>query len=231
MPRNNNYYEAIIGIDIVEASRSTRAYTELSGRTESLVSDVMVAIVDMGQNIDALVPYAKRLNKITLPTPSFLPRSSMSRILQAGEKKSLPSHIPEYYPPFPDPHTYIRTPTHKQPITEYEIIREKAATQKHDIERALTRYIAKTGPTNSLYPDDNSLFPLIACKTFPHPYIAALLFRDQLFDDDEPDTAAAAPSPPFPHEDSENQKDTNTDNDIMDNPYLRHAKLQKKRRK
>ncbi|KAF8764312.1 hypothetical protein HNY73_022397 [Argiope bruennichi] len=33
------------------------------------------------------------------------------------------------------------------------------------------------------------------------------------------------------HEDTENQKDSVTDNDIMDNPYLRPAKLQRKRRK
>lgn len=39
-----------------------------------------------------------------------LQRSSISRILQAGEKRSLPSYIPDHYPPFPDPHTYIRTP-------------------------------------------------------------------------------------------------------------------------
>jgi len=52
--------------------------------------------------------------------------------------------------------------THKQPVTEYEAIREKAATQKRDIERALTRFIAKTGETHSLFvTEDNSMFP---CK-------------------------------------------------------------------
>lgn len=52
--------------------------------------------------------------------------------------------------------------THKQPVTEYEAIREKVATQKRDIERALTRFIAKTGETHSLFlTEDNSMFP---CK-------------------------------------------------------------------
>lgn len=50
--------------------------------------------------------------------------------------------------------------THKQPVTEYEAIREKAASQKRDIERALTRFIAKTGDTHSLFlTDDNAMFP------------------------------------------------------------------------
>lgn len=58
------------------------------------------------------------------------------------------------------PFTYKQT--HKQPVTEYEAIREKAATQKRDIERALTRFIAKTGDTHSLFlTEDNSMFP---CK-------------------------------------------------------------------
>ena len=44
-----------------------------------------------------------------------------------------------------DSHTYVRTPTHKQPVTDYVGVREKASSQKRDVERALTRFIAKTG--------------------------------------------------------------------------------------
>ncbi|XP_055940400.1 transcription initiation factor TFIID subunit 8-like isoform X1 [Argiope bruennichi] len=214
-----------------ELARSSRAFCELSGRSEAIVSDVIMALVEMGVNIDSLIPFAKRPNRITLPTPVSLPRPAISRILQAGEKRPLPSYIPEHYPPFPDPHTYIRTPTHRQPITEYEVIREKAATQKRDTERALTRFIAKTGNTHSLYPDDVSLFPLIACKPVATPYIHALLFTDQLFNEKETENTNKSASPTYTHEDTENQKDSVTDNDIMDNPYLRPAKLQRKRRK
>ncbi|GFT26932.1 transcription initiation factor TFIID subunit 8 [Trichonephila clavipes] len=216
---------------IFELARSSRAFCELSGRSEPIVSDVVMGLVEMGINIESLIPFAKRPNRVTLPNPASLPRPTTSRILQAGDKRSLPGYIPEHYPSFPDPHTYIRTPTHRQPITEYEIIREKAASQKRDTERALTRFIAKTGNTHSLYPDDVSLFPLVACKPCPNPYFSALLFTDQIFDEEEADNSNKAASPPYTHEDSENQKDSNTDNDIMDNPYLRPAKLQRKRRK
>ena len=44
-----------------------------------------------------------------------------------------------------DSHTYVRMPTHKQPVTDYVGVREKASSQKRDVERALTRFIAKTG--------------------------------------------------------------------------------------
>lgn len=51
--------------------------------------------------------------------------------------------------------------TQKAPVTEYQIIREKAASQKRDVERALTRFIAKTGETQSLFKDDTGAYP---CK-------------------------------------------------------------------
>lgn len=58
--------------------------------------------------------------------------------------------------------TAIFFQTHKQPVTEYEAIREKAATQKRDIERALTKFLAKTSETHNLFnTEDNQVFP---CK-------------------------------------------------------------------
>lgn len=44
-------------------------------------------------------------------------------------------------------------------MTEYQLIREKAASQKRDVERALTRFIAKTGNTENLFSDDPYAFP------------------------------------------------------------------------
>lgn len=53
-----------------------------------------------------------------------------------------------------------RFQTHKQPVTEYEAIREKAASQKRDIEKALTKFLAKTSETHNLFnTDDNQVFP------------------------------------------------------------------------
>ena len=87
-----------------------------------------------------------------------------------------------------DTHTYVRTPTHKQPVTDYVGVREKASSQKRDVERALTRFIAKTGKTHSLFKtDDTNLFPLISCdRLMPDQpalpaYLNALLFKDQVY--------------------------------------------------
>jgi len=46
-------------------------------------------------------------------------------------------------------------------VSEYKVVREKASAEHRDIERALTRFIAKTGDTENLFPDDPYAFP---CK-------------------------------------------------------------------
>lgn len=110
------------------------------------------------------------------------------QILQAGTKPSNPVHIPSYLPPLPDPHAYVRTATYKQPETEYEAIREKSANQKRDIERALTKFLAKTcSETHNLFDNEEvQIFPLIAAKPTTVPaYISALNPSDQIFDFEE----------------------------------------------
>lgn len=91
-------------------------------------------------------------------------------------------------------------------MIDYEAIREKAAIQKKDIERALTKYLAKTSETHNLFDSEEAnIFPcmcnireykmhirvyicfllVIACKpTFP-PYMNALLPQDQIFDPED----------------------------------------------
>ncbi|XP_024870190.1 transcription initiation factor TFIID subunit 8 [Temnothorax curvispinosus] len=227
---------------IVEIGASGRNYCELSGRTEPLIADVILALINMGIKVDNIETYAKRQNRTVLPTLQQQTQAKQLNILQAGVKQSHPSHIPNYLPAFPDPHAYIRTPTHKQPVTEYEAIREKVATQKRDIERALTRFIAKTGETHSLFlTEDNSMFPLISCKPQFPSYISALLPQDQIF---EPDPDFQFDSNPVKkkkeqqseeteegnqtqNENMEQNGETTTQQDVIDNPYLRPGKIPK----
>ncbi|UYV65091.1 TAF8 [Cordylochernes scorpioides] len=190
---------------MVEVGRSSRAYCEHAGRCEPIVNDVAIAMIEMVSKVK----------------PPIQPKT-----LQAGIKPTLPSYIPDYYPPFPDPHAYIRTPTHKQPMTEYEGIREKAASQKRDLDRALSRFIAKTGTKQAILPDDPTSYPLVSCKPHPNPYLEALLPKDQEFqEEDEANKKKkkAAPEPPEPKP-QEGSAD-------IDNPYLRSVKLPRKRKR
>ncbi|XP_063696387.1 transcription initiation factor TFIID subunit 8 [Culicoides brevitarsis] len=170
---------------LVEIGHSARCFYELSGRIEPVIGDIVVSLVNMGIKLDGIESYGKREKRHMIPTPQQATQTKPLSILQAGQKQPHPSHIPNHLPELPDPHAYIRTPTYKQPITEYEAIREKAANQKRDIEKALTKFLAKTGDTHSLFETEDNLFPLIAPKPAFPTYMAALNPTDQVFDFEE----------------------------------------------
>jgi len=223
---------------MTELGRSAKGLCELSGRTEPVVGDVIVALIEMGQNVSRIPPYARRLNKTLIPNPQPSGPVAESKRLQVGTKRPRPAHIPEYLPEFPDPHTYIKTSTYKPPVSEYQVIREKASAQKRDTERALTRFIAKTGDTENLFPDDPYAFPLIANKPKPLPYLDALLPKDSDVDSEQDDQ----PQPGKPVEDNkppasaasgdsaavggavskaEGNTSVTCDDNLIDNPFLR----------
>lgn len=178
---------------ITETGRTSQMMAEHNGRCEVTPGDVITALIDLGINLDSIADYGKRRNPIRIPTPGREQPQRQPTILQAGQTRPLHSYIPNHFPPFPDPHSYVRTPTHKQPISEYEAIRDKAASQKRDLERALTRFVAKTGesnPEHSLFANNaglNKFFPLISIQPTPLPFINALLPKDQIFDDESND--------------------------------------------
>lgn len=214
---------------ITETGKSTKAYTELCGRSEVLLTDVMMALIDQGINVESIPAHAARPNKSVFIPPGQSVPQPQQKVLSAGERQGHPSHIPDYLPSFPDPHTYIRTESHKQPVSEYQLIREKAASYKRDTERALTRYVAKTGHTQSLFKDDTSSFPLIAVQPSPHPYLMALLPKDHDLDTLEPSDIQGVKrediSSRSDDTDREQNKSETTDNEAIDNPYLQPVRM------
>lgn len=149
----------IFNIVIVEIAHTSKNYAELSGRTQPFLGDVVVALTNLGIPLNGVTDFIKR-NIHKIPAPQTITTQKQTNLLQAGTKQSHPPHIPNHLPPLPDPHAYVRTPTHKQPVTEYEAIREKAASQKRDVEKALTRFLAKTSDTDCLFAsEDNQMFP------------------------------------------------------------------------
>lgn len=175
---------------ISEIGRSSQVLAELNGRCEVTTSDLFLALVDLGLNVDSLVDYGRRKNFIRIPAPGREQPHKLPTILQAGQSRPLHSYIPDHFPPFPDPHAYIRTPTQRQPISEYEAIRDKAASQKRDLERALTRFMARTCepiPEHNLFAHNanlNNYFPLISVQPTPLPFLSALLPKDQIFENE-----------------------------------------------
>jgi len=226
---------------LVEIGRSSRAFCELASRVEPLSADVLLALVEMGIPVTGLQEYAMRGSRLTLPSPSQTVSAKQTAILHTGNKARHPTHIPDHLPELPDSHSYIRTPTHRQPVTDYESVREKAASQKRDVERALTRFIAKTGKIHNLFKtDDSNLFPLISCEKDEEgmklpPYLDALLFKDQVFEEDEREylpkkRKASNNHNDFDDDDEDTDKkakldESTAEGDNIDNPFLRPVRL------
>lgn len=95
---------------LTEIGESSRNYCELSGRTEILIADVILALVNMGIRLDNFWNYGLRANRSVLPPLQHQQPTKQLNILQAGQKQAHPPHIPAHLPPLPDPHAYIRTP-------------------------------------------------------------------------------------------------------------------------
>jgi len=230
---------------LAELGRSARAFCELAGRVEPVSADVVLAMVEMGVSVQGLKDFAFRNNRFSVPAPSQSVSSKQTAILHTGNKKKHPTYVPDYLPEMPDSHSYIRTPTHRQPVTDYESVREKAASQKRDVERALTRFIAKTGKIHNLFKTDDNLFPLISCEPKEEEgvrlpaYIDALLFKDQVFEEDEreylPKKRKAANNPDLGSDDEDGPTTPNdkrsklnesmAEGEAIDNPFLRPVRV------
>ncbi|XP_041084762.1 transcription initiation factor TFIID subunit 8-like [Polyodon spathula] len=237
---------------VSEVGRCAKSYCEHTARTQPTLSDVVVTLVEMGFNVDTLPFYAKRSQRMVITAPPVTNPPIAPKALTAGQKRQHPSHIPSHLPEFPDPHTYIKTPTFREPISDYQIVREKAASQRRDVERALTRFMAKTGETQSLFKDDITTFPLIASQPSSIPYLNALLpselelqqleETDSSEQDDQTDTENTSVN--ISNDESGADKENSglpqggvlpagkaSEENLIDNPYLRPVKKPKVRRK
>lgn len=236
---------------ITEVGRCAKANCEHTARSTPTLSDVVITLVEMGFNVDTLPVYAKRSQRMVITAPPVTNAPVVPKALMAGHKRTHPSHIPSHFPEFPDPHTYIKTPTFREPVSDYQVVREKAASQRRDVERALTRFMAKTGETQSLFKDDISAFPLIAARLSSIPYLSALLPSElelqtlEETDSSEQDDQTDSENPSHIIQDDSGADKENSvlppggavptgkanEENMIDNPYLRPVKKPKVRRK
>uniref|UniRef100_F7G224 Transcription initiation factor TFIID subunit 8 n=1 Tax=Monodelphis domestica TaxID=13616 RepID=F7G224_MONDO len=234
---------------LLEIGRSAKSYCEHTARTQPTLSDIVVTLVEMGFNVETLPAYAMRSQRMVITAPPVTSGPVTPKALTARQKKSHPPHVPSHFPEFPDPHTYIKTPMYHEPLSDYQVLREKAASQRRDVERALTRFMAKTGKTQSLFKDDVSTFPLIAARPFTIPYLTALLpselemqqmeETDSLEQDEQTDTeilplhinmdesSAEKENASVLQQNASLSGSQTGEENLIDNPYLRPVKKPK----
>lgn len=233
---------------MTEVARNTRQYCEVGGRSAPTLCDVQAALADCGFRISELSDYLLHKRRVVLSDPAKSTQTQNPNVLLVGEKRSFPTCVPDNsnYPKFPDPHTYVRTRTGKDPEENYGVLRERGSSQRWDVERALTKFIAKTGRNHPLLPDDKTAFPLIAATPPIITYQSALLPYDNDIGDNSPKLKreASQNEPDGDKEDVEGQtaawnkkNDQNSGRNSepqenIHNPYLRPPKMPKlKKRK
>ncbi|NXI04453.1 TAF8 factor, partial [Pachycephala philippinensis] len=221
---------------ISEIGRSAKSYCEHTARTQPTLSDIVVTLVEMGFNVETLPAYAKRSQRMVITARTIFSADAF-----------LVSIVELFHP------SLSLLQTYREPVSDYQVLREKAASQRRDVERALTRFMAKTGETQSLFKDDVSTFPLIAARPFTVPYLTALLpselemqqmeETDSSEQDEQTDTEnlplhmSTDDSGPEKENTSVLQQNSslagsrNGEENVIDNPYLRPVKKPKIRRK
>ncbi|PSN40523.1 Transcription initiation factor TFIID subunit 8 [Blattella germanica] len=220
---------------------SAHRYCELAGRVEPLMADVLVAMDNIGISMENMEDYARRPDRTVFPPLSKSAHAKRVNTLHVGKELAHPPHIPSHLPPFPDPHSFICTTTHRKPAIEYETLREKASTHQKCVEKALTKFVAKTTDTQSYFsPPERKLFPLVPCQSRSPPYLRALLTCDQMFYHQDEfniphptrkgQTFSRKPTKYVVVQDNADEA-AGEDAEPIDNPYLRPVKIKLVRKK
>jgi len=187
---------------ITELTRSCRKFCEHGHRTSPDLTDVKMALAEFGLSAHGLNLYSQRVKSQVLrkPNPSKLPaehktlKSSLPDVNQ-------PNYIPNYLPGYPDMQSFVRTPTLREPVQKYDVVRERIATQRKSTENSLVKFLSKTKPSDVLIFEDidTDKFPCVEIEFEKKAnYLRALNYKvevanavDDLLDEksDEEDTA------------------------------------------
>uniref|UniRef100_A0A915PPW2 Transcription initiation factor TFIID subunit 8 n=1 Tax=Setaria digitata TaxID=48799 RepID=A0A915PPW2_9BILA len=139
---------------INELAITTRQMTEHAGRTISTPSDTIMALIDLGTAVSDLPPFLKETTSkgsLVIAPPRVQHSSHIQQQLRVGSSRPRPPHIPDWLPPFPDPHTYVRTDISGEPEPSYEKAREGLALLYRNTVMSLKDFVLRTHPSISLF--------------------------------------------------------------------------------
>jgi len=137
-----------------EICRLTKLFCENTGRTIPVDKDVELALHYLNVPESELTYEISKLlenpNQPALQVRQSNPPVA-PKILRIGDSNHRPSYIPNFLPPFPDPHTYIQTDVSCEPDVSYAKHREMCAIHQKNLDSSLIAFLATRYPTTSLF--------------------------------------------------------------------------------
>eukprot|EP01025_Chloroclados_australasicus_P018165 TRINITY_DN1940_c0_g2_i3.p2 TRINITY_DN1940_c0_g2~~TRINITY_DN1940_c0_g2_i3.p2 ORF type:complete len:266 (+),score=47.33 TRINITY_DN1940_c0_g2_i3:50-847(+) len=128
-----------------EVGRHCKFYTELSGRTDPNISDVVFALEDMQTPLREVIDYARKFKEFEFVFELGNLAYQQEQIKQQetfGEASEIvPAHIPDFLPRFPPVHTYQATPSFVVPVPEERNIARSAGVERREAEKALAKFL------------------------------------------------------------------------------------------
>ncbi|KAL6733698.1 hypothetical protein Aduo_004325 [Ancylostoma duodenale] len=132
---------------------------EAAGRNIAIASDVWLALADLGHKMDQLPGYLRHLRvtgTIAIAPPRERQEPPILPPMLVGQSRPHPPYVHEFFPAFPEPHTYIHTEISGEPDLTYEAVRKTAAQRRREMERSLINYMMCMHAHTTLFPQFES---------------------------------------------------------------------------
>uniref|UniRef100_A0A0K0E248 Transcription initiation factor TFIID subunit 8 n=1 Tax=Strongyloides stercoralis TaxID=6248 RepID=A0A0K0E248_STRER len=134
----------------------SKKYAEHSGRSDVQYSDVQMSLLEVGTKIEDLTKYMRESSQMSeycaQKNPMVYPQNpEPEKVIQIGEKKTS-LYVPSFLPPFPDPHTYIRTKIQSEPECNYVNVRITEGNNLRTSQESVRDYMLRIHPTIPLFP-------------------------------------------------------------------------------
>ncbi|KHJ79517.1 hypothetical protein OESDEN_20834 [Oesophagostomum dentatum] len=125
----------------------------------AIASDVWLALADLGHKVDQLPGYLRHLRvtgTIAIAPPRERQEPPILPPMLVGQSRPHPPYVHEFFPAFPEPHTYIHTEISGEPDLTYEAVRKTAAQRRREMERSLINYMMCMHAYTTLFPQFES---------------------------------------------------------------------------
>ena len=133
-----------------EIAKKSILFVHHAGRTSPSFSDVYSGIRECGidmKNIHLSKALPKLVNIIIQPTEK--PPTVVKITTPLPQPPYIPTHMNL---PFPQPHTYIKTPTYNLPVSSYSSLREARARQRNEVLNSLSKQLVLSSTSIQLIP-------------------------------------------------------------------------------